>query len=279
MKKEDCLFEKIELMHQTLRKKDIERMLFNMYNSICFSTFPYLLYKEINSENAIKRYNSGNCIGFVYFMKLYLKANYNVKSVIIPASVPSIFKVDGTPHMCHCALLIPMSENEFYILDGAFYFLEPMYCSLNHIKERQIHGCNVYTHEITPILYNIERCEKTQYDIDYNQTLPKDSLRVCSYFQKDPNDTWNYFLVELKNPDNNIGHSFLLHKPNPFIMFTRMENGIVKMKYKMYMEDQKIRIKSYPDGNELYNGNTYEPNDVFHSIKHEMRPHFDDFMI
>jgi hypothetical protein len=62
-------------------------------------------------------------------------------------------------------------------------------------------------------------------------------------------------------------------------MFTKMENGIVKMKYKMYMEDQKIRIKSYPDGNEVYNGNTYEPNDVFHSIKHEMRPHFDDFMI
>ena len=68
--------------------KYIKTMLYNVYNNICFSTFPYLLYKESHSKSCIEKFNSGNCIAFCYFIKIYLLNNYNIKSYIIGASVP-----------------------------------------------------------------------------------------------------------------------------------------------------------------------------------------------
>lgn len=279
MEKEECVFRKIDLIEQNIRKKDIKQMLHTMYNSICFSTFPYLVYKESSSQYAIKRYNCGNCIGFAYFMKMYLEANFNVKSFIIPASVPSLFKVEGTPHMCHCALLIPLNTHDFYVLDGALYFLEPMFCSLHKNKPRQIHSCNAHKHEITTVHYEMKPCLKSQYDIDYNQTIPDDCLRVYANFEDDPFQDWDYYLIELMNPDETIGQSFLFYKNQPFIMYTKMEDGIVKMKYKMYMDNDLMRIKHYPEGNQIYAGNTYDSNEDYRKIIEEMKRYFDDYIM
>ena len=279
MEKEDCVFRKIDLIDQTIRKKDIKQMLRTMYNSICFSTFPYLVYKETSSKTCIQRYNSGNCIGFVYFMKMYLEANHNVQSVIIPASVPPLYKVEGTPHMCHCALLIPLNAHDFYVVDGALYFLEPMFCSLQKNKTRQIHNCNVHRHEKTTIQYEMKPCFRSQYDIDYNQTLPDDCLRVSTHFEDEPFQDWDYYLIELMNPDETIGQAFLLHKNEPFIMYTQMEDDMVKMKYKMYMENDKMCIKSYPEGNQIYSGNTYDSNEIYQKTIEEMKRYFDDYIM
>ena len=100
---------------------------------------------------SLQQYNSGNCIVFAESVKLYLKKNFNIKSYIIGASVPSIFKVPGTPHICHCAVVIPISLYEFYILDCALYFLTPMYCSLKDNKVREIYNSNCHNHEKTKI--------------------------------------------------------------------------------------------------------------------------------
>ncbi len=279
MNEEDCKFQKIELFHQMIDKKDISYMFYNMYNSICFSTFPYLLYKESNSAQSIRSYNSGNCIAFVYFMKMYLLKNHHVKSYIIGASVPDLFKVDGTPHMCHCALLVPISTSEFYVIDGALYFIEPMYCSLHDMKERQIYSCNAHRHEKTIIRYSLQPCKTCELDNNYSQIIPKDSLCIHAQYDALPEQQWNYYLIEIKNPDNNIGKSFLEYKPDPFIMYTVYEGGIVKMKYKLEIQNEELIIKEYPSGNIIYRGDTYDDNPNLFNIKRKLHRYLSDYMI
>lgn len=279
VKAADCQFEKIELCKQSLSKKDFQAMIYNMYNTICFSTFPYLTYKHEHSMQTIRSFSSGNCISFAYFMQNYLKKNHGVKSFLIGASVPDIFKVMGTPHMCHCALLIPISTNEFYVMDGALYFLEPMYCTLQDQKERHIYNSNAHRHEKTKINYSLQRCDNCVLDVDYNQTIPKDSLCVQATFDAFPDQTWNYYLNEIKNPDNNIGHAFLLHKSEPFLMYTVFEDNMVKMKYKVNVVNDEVVIKQYPDETILYQGNTYDNNPIYYDLKRILHRYFLDFMI
>ena len=45
----DCIFNKIEMINQKINKNMIKILLYNLYNNIYFSTFPYLLYKEEDS--------------------------------------------------------------------------------------------------------------------------------------------------------------------------------------------------------------------------------------
>ena len=46
---------------------------------------------------------------------------------MIPSSVPSIYKVIGTPNICHCALMIPLNTN-VYIIDSGLYYVSD-FCS------------------------------------------------------------------------------------------------------------------------------------------------------
>ena len=121
-------------------------------------------YNQENSKISVQKFNSGTCISFCYFIKMYLKKNYGINSYIIPASVPSIFKVKGTPKMSHCAIVIPINLQEFYILDGALYFLEPMFCSLKDNKERVILSSNAHRHKNTFIHYSLKKCDKIMID-------------------------------------------------------------------------------------------------------------------
>lgn len=212
-------------------------------------------------------------------MKMYLLKNHHVKSYIIGASVPEIFKQEGTPHMCHCAILIPISTSEFYIVDGALYFVMPMYCSLKDQKERHIYNCNAHRHEKTRINYTLEVCSNLKLDTDYEQTIPSNSLCVKAWFADLLNQEWNYYLTEIKNPDNNIGHAFLKHKPEPFIMYTVYENGIVKMKYKVEIKDDELYIKEYPSGELIYRGNTYDNNKNYLKVRRMLNRFVSDYMI
>ena len=279
MIKQDCLFDKIHLKNQQITTYNLKTLLSNLYNNVCFSTFPYLVYKANSSKESIERYNSGNCIAFAYFIQMYLKKNHKIDSYLIGASVPELFKVPGTPEVCHCAVLIPINLYEFYILDGALYFVEPMFCSLKNNVVRCIKNSNCHNHENTEVEYHIESCGDTVIDMSYKQILPEKSLCVCCNFVDLPEQKWKYYLSEIKNPDQTIGHSFLLHKPEPFLMFTRFEDNIVKMKYKVQYEDGNIVIRKYPERTLIYKGNTYDNNDTLISLFQELYPYFDDFII
>ena len=281
MKQEDCIFDKIHLIKQKIPKHAIPSLLEIMYNNICFSTFPYLVYKQDTSQSSIRNYNSGNCIGFAYFVKMYLEKNFKIKSYIIGASVPSIFKVEGTPHICHCAVVIPIDLYQFYIIDGALYFLEPMFCDLRDNQLRYIYNSNCHNHERTKIMYQIQTCETNVLDNQFNQILPEMSLCVQATFVDLPNETWNYYLSEIKNPDNNIGLSFLRLKNDPFLMYTKLEDNIVKMKYKIDFDtiNNVLIIKEYPQRNIIYKGNTYDKDKTLQKVFQELRHFFDDFII
>ena len=257
---QNCIFNNIQMREQDISDKQILELLHNLYKNVIFSTFPYTLYKENNSENCLYKYNSGNCIALSHAVKNYLSANYQITSHIISASVPKSCKTYGTPHLTHCAVLIPLSNHEFCIIDTALYFLDAMYCDLKNNIERKIQTSDVYNHNIRNVNYAISNCNDCKLDVNYNQILKENSLCVSCYFENDESENWNYYLNEIVNPDNNISHSYLKHKNEPFMMYTKMRNNIPVLKYKLKVnnEDGLIVVKQYPENEIIFNGNSEE---------------------
>ena len=50
MNEEDCKFDKIHLVYQKIEKHQIQSMLETIYNTIYFSTFPYLIFEKENID-------------------------------------------------------------------------------------------------------------------------------------------------------------------------------------------------------------------------------------
>lgn len=275
----------IYLKKQNVNHSMIKEVLHNLYRNIRFSTFPYLTYKISSSLNSLKQYNSGNCIALTQFIKIYLQNNYNVDSYIVGASVPDVFKVENTPTMCHCAVCIPLSNHEFYILDPAFYFLEPIYCDLNNNIERTIEHSDIYSHVNSNIFYKIDICEDCVIDHDYKQKLLPESLCVSCYFENDITQKWDYYLNEILNPDESIGSYFLKQKYLPFLLYTDYDfkDNMVKMSYKVFIDDNgDIVIKKYPEKEILFKGNIHDLNNdskLYHLLHHTMNKHFDNFLV
>lgn len=257
---ENCIFKNINMMKQNFNHEMFEELIFNLYKNIKFSTFPYITYKETTSLNSLHSFNSGNCIAMSHFVKIYLKRNFNISSFIIPASVPRDCKVMGTPHLSHCAIVIPISLHEFCIFDGSLSFMAPMYCNLKDNKTRTIKLSSIYEHTLRDVQYIICDCKgKTSLDTQFNQTIMADSLCIRCNFLNDRSDTWNYYLNEIINPDNNIGASYILNKPQPFLLYTEYDKCKCNLKYKMSLEeDGTIYIKKYPGGITLFHGNSFE---------------------
>tara|TARA_A100001011_G_scaffold399716_2_gene509773 strand:- start:786 stop:1631 length:846 start_codon:yes stop_codon:yes gene_type:complete len=258
---ENCIFNEIKMTRQDVNPKYFSELFHNLYNNVIFSTFPYTLYKEQDSETCINKYNSGNCIALSKFIKNYLQNNYKIESYIIAASVPDCFKTLGTPHLTHCAIIIPFSTDEFYIFDAALYFLKPMYCNLKNNIQRTIQMADVYQYSVRNMSYIITTCKDCRLDNNYNQILKPNSLCVSCFFEDDENEKWNYYLNEIINPDNNIGHSFLKHKKEPFMMYTTIVNKIPTMKYKLKLKDDGLMVvKKYPENEVVFNGNSEQFN-------------------
>ena len=256
---QNCLFKNIKMIDQNVSKQQFSESFQNLYKNIIFSTFPYTLYKETCSETCVNKYNSGNCIALSQFVKTYLQKNYNIESHIIAASVPNCCKTPGTPHLTHCAILVPLSSYEFFIFDPALFFLEPMYCSLKDNEQRTIKMANVYEHNTRNVNYIISKCADCQLDENYNQTLIPNSLCVSCQFEENENETWNYYLNEILNPDNNIGHSYLNHKKEPFMMYTTLVNNLPILKYKLKIQDDGLlTVKKYPNNEIVFNGNSQQ---------------------
>ena len=106
---------------QNVTEKMVIKSLQNSFNN-AFSTFPYIFH-NLNSKQAIEKYNSGNCIPLSIFIKTYLENNFNIKSFLIPATIPNKYKYSGYLEISHVAIAIPISSTKFYIADSAFYFL------------------------------------------------------------------------------------------------------------------------------------------------------------
>lgn len=247
IKSSDCIFKKISLFPQTISDEDISKLIYTIYTTTQFSTIPYKCYNETSSKSSMMKYRSGSCIALVEAAKYYLKSNLDINGYIIPANTPNIIKIPGTPNLSHCAILIPKSYTEFYIFDPAFYFMEFMYCDLENNIKRQIKSSNPYADITYSIEYTIKPCTHLLLDQKYNQKLLNDcSLVECSINNSGLSDSWNYYLNEIKNPDDNIGESLLINKPHPFLLYTIFDNNCPKIKYKMTFKNGIITIYKYP---------------------------------
>ena len=222
-----------------------------------FSTFPYIFHKN-NSKEAIKNFNSGNCISLSMHIKDYLKKKYKLKSYLIPASVPDIFNRVGYLDISHVALAVPKNKNEIYILDPAFYFIQPMKLILNSPNENQFTMKNIYSDTLDLVNYKVK---KTNNKLNLNkfQKIPKDTYFSECNFINNYNDKWNYYLREIKNPDMAISSFFInLLKYQPFITKTKLIGGDCKCEIMIkFKEDGAIDVKHF--NKQLYYGN---PNDL-----------------
>ena len=176
-----------------------------------FSTFGYL--KNYNSKKCLLKTNSGNCISLSLITKDILK-EFNIKSFLIPATVPYIYKFDGSLDIAHVALCVPC-KNHVYILDPAFYFKEPMVITMNNYNYNSIKSHNVYSNIENTIHYKLE--ENPNLYFNFYQHLPSGTASIISNYSDNSNDTWNYYITEILNPDEAITNFFMHLKRYPFI--------------------------------------------------------------
>lgn len=240
------IFKHIKLKKQHITRHMVEEGLHICYDNISFSTFPYNVYGLSSSKHTLQYYNSGNCIALSLFLKSYFK-NMGIVSYLIPASVPKIHMVEGVNHLCHVSLLIPYDKDMFYIVDPAFYFLNPMDCQLTANGEKKIDSVNVHTRVHTPIYYKLTNAD------EHNQF----EKQCTCYFGNDKSDVWHYYVQEisLEDADKFIGATFMKFKPEPFIVKTLMDlenNTVVKLYHiKRPTPHDCIIIKGTT---EIYNG-------------------------
>ena len=253
MKYNKCKFKKLKFFNQNINKEDIIKILKSCYLNNSFSTFPYIC-NNCNSENAITKYNSANCIGLSIYIKKMLKEKYNVKSFLIPSTIPNKYKVDNYLDLAHVVVACPINKNECYIIDTAFYFLEPLLFNKKESNNNNIKSSNIYNNNIDIIESNNNKTIIKEVLNDY-QIIPKNTYFVeCNYIF-DKKDTWNYYLIEILNPDCAISDFFINIRNKPFITSTifNANNSLILELYIKFIDNNNVKISLF--NNEIFNGN------------------------
>lgn len=257
---------------QNVKEWQLEEAMKMCYNNISFSTYPYILYKLTSSHDTLKQYNSGNCIALSLFISTYLKNNYDIISYIIPASVPSIFRAEGTNNICHVSVCIPVNTSKFYIIDPAFYFLNPMLCSIKKNIYREIESSNIHTKVKEKIKYVLHHSS-------YDAILPK-SIECKCYFTNLPKDTWCYFINQILNPDESIGSLYIKAKPFPFLCNTEYDEETKSVKKKYHIKTEGNLFIVIKDCQEIFKGDVKEiPKEIQYIIQNKLFKYFSNYIV
>ena len=235
---------------QNISEKIIINLLENCYKNCAFSTFPYIINKQ-NSIQAIQSSNSGNCISLSLYIKLELQ-KIKITSFLIPATIPNKYKLKGYLDISHVAIAIPKDKNTIFIVDPAFYFLNPIIINLQNKTCTTVFSKSIYDKE-----FNVKLNEYTTIDIiescsrqlsknlvlNKHQTIPNKTHYAYSYFKNDPTDSWCYYLTEIINPDEAITSFFINIKKYPFITTTFLDNnGVCSADYYIKISNHQIEI-------------------------------------
>ena len=205
--------------NKKIKKSIINKVLKETYATCSFSTIPYFKHNTLSSAFCLKYYHSGNCIAMSMCAQQLLK-KYDIYSFLIPASIPKKYQRQGYLDISHVALCIP-EEKAYYIIDCAFYFLKPIYVKYSNISnKKKIQNKNIYSqNKKETIVYTGSVIDKDQILNDF-QFIPKDT-HVCNvYYENDPGDSWNYYIINVINPDDSIGRTFFNVRPDNFITIT-----------------------------------------------------------
>lgn len=231
------------------------------YQNTAFSTFPYIMH-NMNSKEAIETFNSGNCIALSMYIQQHLLQKYNIKSYLIPATIPDKYKFSTYLDICHVALAIPKNKKEIFITDPAFYFLNPIKINTESEDIPVVFSKDIYKFEPHRDLSDYISIEKIQsllikkevsQVLNKYQTIPKNTIVCQCHYLRDSFDTWSYFLREITNPDRAISTFFINTRKIPFICSTKMDNNGICMNetYLKLMDNNnfKISFESKPSMN------------------------------
>lgn len=215
----------------------------------CFSTYPYYVDKK-SSNNAIRENRSGNCIALSYGLKHALKKQ-KIKSVLVPASVPNRYKMDGMFPICHVALCVITPYGTPLIIDPAFYYLHPLPCIPNGFTD----GINIYGGR--NILERVQFIEM--------KTGSNNIKEIHVAYDTDMQDKWKYYFIEVLNPDQSISLRYLHIKQEAFICILNHDLELVCM------------IRQNPKRNHisLYEKDTYTTYKNVSSIPDEIKKRFE----
>lgn len=205
----------------------IKDVLLDCFEHNAFSTFPYIV-DGYTSKQAINKTNSGNCISLSMFIKDELMKRYGVSSYLVPATVPSYIYKEGYLDVCHVSLIIPVNASSYYLIDPAFYFLEPV---LIHMKQpsQPVRSMNIYDNKVDMVYSTLKSYDTRTLLNDY-QSFPKDTKFCQCHYNDKSDDTWNYYLREIVNPDQAISKFFITIRNEPFFVSTKLdhENKCIK---------------------------------------------------
>lgn len=228
---------KFDVKNKKPTKKILKEALDTCYAECPFSTYPYIYGKLTSSKEALKKYKSGCCIAMSMFIKDWLKSK-GITSYLIPATIPEKYKMPGYLHISHVALVVPVDEKKVYLMDPAFYFIQPASINLRVNKESKVALKLIYNQEVETELdkytsIDVIKCRtmKTEKRIKFNyyQSIPKNTWYVSCSGQS--GETWEYYIREIINPDEAICKFFIGVRTNPFITLTTFDsNGIVRCK-------------------------------------------------
>ena len=260
-------FKKSHINTIPITKELIENIMSETSDECPFSTFPYVF--DLNSHKSNKLHHSGNCVALSMYLKDKLK-QHNIKSILIPASIPKIYSNPKYLKISHVALAILLNLDEAFICDPAFYFMQPMRVSSTSDDIGEILSKNIYSNLTETFVYNLE-FQPNDDKLNPFQTIPGPSFHVKTHKKNEPSDTWNYYLMEILNPDNAISSFFMSAKQYPFITYTNKKFELTL--YIKFIDKDTISIKYGDDL--LYLGNPSQiPQDVKDFIKPYMHKHF-----
>lgn len=246
------------------------------YQMCCFSTFPYFN-DGFSSKKSLREYHSGNCITLSLCLKEIL-LKHGIESFLIPATIPKTFYREGYLDVSHVALAVPKNNNELYILDAAFYFIEPLYLNISQNYTTQITSSRLYDDSQSVIESQIHILDK-QHIYNKYQTIPKDTILCIANYQRNPSDKWHYILRRVINPDEAISNFFINIIKFPHITTTYLdENGICKMNiYIKFINQDTIKITIRHT--EVYRGPVNEiPHNLLSYITSEVSQYFKDHL-
>lgn len=237
---------------QNVSEKILIKSLANCYKNAAFSTFPYII-DNLNSREAIHKYKCGDCVALSMYVQEHLANNYGIKGYLIPATIPNKYKYPEYLDISHVALAIPKNKDEIYIVDPAFYFLNPIMINMKKNTIPIVYSKNIYKYESSNQLKNYTSIDKVESHIFTNpkkkifnayQSIPANTLICKCNYTNDKNDTWMYILREVINPDRAITTTFINTRKKPFICATSLDiNGLcTSIIYLKKINNDKIMI-------------------------------------
>ena len=213
----------------------IEELMLKNMQECPYNTFPYIFGN--NSKQSQKKYNSGNCVAMSINLQNMLK-KHNIKSYLIPATIPKMYNSSDLLYVSHVALIIFVNENKAYIVDPAFYFLQPMKIDVNNKNIDTIKWKNIYQGIEEDLKYKLNYVDE-KYTCNKYQYIPKDIYYVETY--ENEYDKWFYFLIEVINPDKAISSFHLTSKKYPFL--AELDNNLNLKLYIKFTDKENIKIK------------------------------------